>query len=133
MTRVGDTTAALAVKVTVGGDAGFLPSRVSVEVDGVAVPAIARDAGSFMVMIAASATEVDFTAATAEDDVDEEDGMIEATVTAIDGSYSVDGTVTASVDVTDDDLPSITSFEIGENSGMIDEDADPQDDYSHGF
>ena len=126
VTRVGVTTAALSVKVTVGGDAGFLPSPVSVEVGGNAVTAIAGEAGSFMVMIAASATEVDFTAGTEGDDVDEEDGMIEATVTAIDGSYRVDGTVTASVDVTDDDLPSITSFEIGGSSGSIVEDADPK-------
>ena len=126
VTRVGVTTAALSVKVTVGGDAGFLPSPVSVEVDGSVVTAIAGEAGSFTVMIAASATEVDFTAATEGDDVDEEDGMIEATVTAIDGSYRVDGTVTASVDVTDNDLPSITSFEIRGSSGSIVEDADPK-------
>ena len=133
VTRVGDITAALSVKVTVGGDAGFLPSPVSVEVGGSALPAIAGGAGSFMVMIAAGATEVNFTAASAGDDVDEADGSITVTVTAVDGSYRVDAadppvltTASASVNVTDDDLPSITSFKIGENSGRIDEDADPK-------
>ena len=133
VTRVGDTTEALSVKVTVGGGAGFLPSAVSVEVGGREVSPIVASGDSFMIMIAAGATEVVLTAASEGDGLDEADGMIEATVTAVDGSYRVDAadtpvatTVSASVDVTDNDLPSITSFEIGGNSGRIDENADPK-------
>ena len=133
VSREGLTAEVLPVKVTVGGGAGFLPSPVTVMVDGTVVDSIVGEAGSFLVMIGIAATEVDFTAASEGDGLDEADGMIEATVTAVDGSYRVDAadtpvatTVSASVDVTDNDLPSITSFEIGGNSGRIDEDADPK-------
>ena len=133
VSREGVTTAALSVKVTVAGGAGFLPSPVTAVVDGTAVDAIGGEAGSFMVMIGIAATEVVFGVATEGDGLDEVDGMIEATVTAVDGSYHVDAadppvstTVSASVNVTDDDLPSITSFEIEGRSGSIAEDADPK-------
>ena len=109
LTREGVITEALTVTVSVTGGDGFLSGTAPTEA-----------------VFGAGDGTATLSLATEGDDMDEEDGMIEATVTAIDGSYRVDGTVTASVAVTDDDLPSITSFEIEGSSGSIAEDADPK-------
>ena len=103
LTRTGDTTAALTVMVTVSGDAGFLPSAVSVEVGGSAVSPTVAGGDSFMVMIAASATKVVFVVATEGDDGDEEDGEITATIAESASTYRL-GTSIAMVAVMDDDL-----------------------------
>ena len=60
-----------------------------------------------------------------ENEMDEADWILTGTITEDPSSFRL-GNASASVMITDDDLPSITSFEIGENSGSIVEDADPK-------
>ena len=109
LTRVGITTEALTASVSVTDPGDFL--------SGAATTQAVFGAGDATVILSLT---------TDDDDMDEAEGMVTVTVTEAVTSYRVDGTVTASVAVTDDDLPSITSFEIGGSSGSIAEDADPK-------
>ena len=58
-----------------------------------------------------------------ENEMDEADWTLTATITAEPSSFRLEN-ASASITVTDNDLPSIISFEIGGSSGRIDEDAD---------
>ena len=60
-----------------------------------------------------------------ENEIDEADWTLTGTITEDSSRYRL-GNASASITVTDNDLPSIISFEIGESSGRIDEDADPK-------
>ena len=60
-----------------------------------------------------------------ENEMDEADWTLTVTLTEKPSSFRLEN-ASASITVTDNDLPSITSFEIGENSGSIVEDADPK-------
>ena len=118
VTRVGVNTAALSVKVTVDDGAGdFLTDPLMVTEEGASTTALDLVSGSVTVTITIAADQASqtFTVSTHDDTTDEADGMIEATVTAVDGSYRVDTadtpgatTVSASVDVTDNDLPLVS-------------------------
>ena len=123
---------ALAVKVTVDDGAGdFLTDPLTVT-EGTETTELPLVSGSVTVTIAADQGSQTFTVSTVDDTTDEADGTLTATIIAeVDGPYRVHATDAAilmasvEVDVTDDDLPSITSFKIGENFGVIDENAVP--------
>jgi len=101
--------------VTEGGDVTFTLTAdpapaanlaVTVSVSESGNVAASGETGARTVTIGTGGT-VDFTVSTEDDDVDEADGAIEATVTAGTG-YTVGSTATASVVVTDDEAPTIS-------------------------
>ena len=99
----------LAVKVTVDDGAGDFLTDPLVVTEGDSTTTLALVSGSVTVTIAADQDSQTFTVSTDDDTADEADGMIEATVTAVDGgTYRVDDTDSASVAVTDDDLPLVS-------------------------
>ena len=101
--------------VTEGGDVTFTLTAdpapaanlaVTVSVSESGNVAASGETGARTVTIGTGGT-VDFTVATEDDDVDEADGAIEATVTAGTG-YTVGSAATASVVVADDEAPTIS-------------------------
>ena len=123
---------ALAVKVTVDDGVGDFLTDPLMVTEGTEMTELPLVSGSVTVTIAADQDSQTFTVSTVDDTTDEADGTLTATIIAeVDGPYRVHATdaaiLMASVEVavTDDDLPSITSFKIGENFGVIDENAVP--------
>ena len=83
-----------------------------------------------MVTIVASETSATLEVGVTDNDMDQADGTITATLVEVDpATYDISttaGEAEAEATISDDDLPSIISFEVGGSSGRIDEDADPK-------
>ncbi len=98
--------------VTEGGDASFTLTATPAPASNIQVSVTVSETGSFAVPGAIGTRAVtvgtsgtaDFTVATDDDDADEADGSIDATITAATG-YTVGGPAVASVAVSDNDTP----------------------------
>ena len=90
LTRTGSTTDALTVTVSVTGGDSFLSGADTTEA-----------------IFGAGEATVTLSLATENDEVDEADGTVTATITAETSNFRL-GTATATVDIADDDLPLVS-------------------------
>ena len=122
----------MAVKVTLDDGAGdFLTVPLAVTEGGgtTVLTLVLGSTGSVTVTIAAGQDSQTITVGTLDDTADEADGTVTATITAeAGGPYRVNDTdanvltAEATAAVTDNDLPAITSFAIGDNSIFVKDD-----------